>query len=70
MVWKVVQASVKRVISAVARVEVYSAKDSLSHRSFHQVMVTMSPNHIWASSCRIVTARRSTRASTGLERKM
>ena len=31
---------------------------------------SMSPNHMWASSCRMVTARRSTRASTGRERKM
>ena len=60
----------KRVVSAVARVEVYSAKDSLSHRSFHHFIVTMSPNHMWASSWRMVTARRSTRASTGRERKM
>ena len=26
------------------------AKDSLSHRSFHQDMVTVSPVHWWASS--------------------
>ena len=34
-----------------------SAKDSLSHRSFHHFMVTRSPNHMCASSCRIVLAR-------------
>ena len=64
-----VQASVKRVVSATASVEMNSAKDSLSHRSFHHFIVTMSPNHMWASSWRMVTARRSTRASTGRERK-
>src|SRR5690625_3409295 len=35
------------------------AKDSFSHRSSHHCMVTKSPNHMWASSCRIVSARRS-----------
>ena len=35
------------------------ANDSLSHRSSHQRMVTRSPNHMCAISCRIVSARRS-----------
>ncbi|COW84385.1 Uncharacterised protein [Mycobacterium tuberculosis] len=35
------------------------AKDSFSHRSSHQVMVTRSPNHMWAISCSTVSARRS-----------
>ncbi len=64
----VVQAWSQRVASAVARVEANSAKDSLSHRSSHQRMVTRSPNHMWASSCKIVTARRSWNASGVLER--
>ncbi len=68
MALNVVQASGQRVASAVARVEAYSAKDSLSHRSSHQRMVTRSPNHMCASSCRIVTARRSWNASGVLER--
>ena len=37
---KVAQASCHSVVSAVASVEVNSAKDSLSHRSFHHFMVT------------------------------
>jgi len=65
----VVQALVQRVASAVARVDTYSAKDSFSHRSSHQRMVTRSPNHMCASSCRIVAARRSTVASATLDRK-
>ena len=36
----VAQASFHSVASAVARVDVNSAKDSLSHRSFHHFMVT------------------------------
>ena len=50
-------------------VEAHSAKDSLSHRSFHQRIVTRLPNHMCASSCSTVRARRSTRASVTLERK-
>src|SRR3954447_23084708 len=64
----VVQALVHRVDSAVASVDMYSANDSLSHRSSHHRMVTRSPNHMWASSCRIVTARRSMVASGTLDR--
>ncbi len=64
----VVHASVHSVASAVAMVDAHSAKDSLSHRSFHHFMVTRSPNHMWASSCRIVTTRRSRTASVTLER--
>jgi hypothetical protein len=54
----VVHASVHSVASAVAMVDAHSANDSLSHRSFHHFMVTRSPNHMCASSCRIVTTRR------------
>ncbi len=46
----------------------YSANDSFSQRSSHQRIVTRSPNHMWASSCRIVNARRSIVASAGFER--
>ncbi len=58
-----VHARVHSVASAVAIVEAHSANDSLSQRSFHHFMVTRSPNHMWASSCRIVTTRRSRTAS-------
>jgi len=64
----VVQAASHSVASAVASVEAYSANDSLSQRSFHHFMVTRSPNHMCASSCRIVTTRRSRTASVTLER--
>src|SRR5680860_1369614 len=70
MTANVVQASVHSVASAVAIVDAHSAKLSLSHRSFHQVIVTRSPNHMCASSCRMVTTRRSLMASVTLERKM
>ena len=58
------------VASAWHVVDAHSAKDSLSHRSFHHFMVTRLPNHMWASSCRIVSARRSTMASVTLARNM
>jgi hypothetical protein len=57
------------VASAWQVVEAHSAKDSLSHRSFHHFIVTRLPNHMCASSCRIVSARRSTSASVTLDRK-
>ncbi len=44
------------------------ANDSFSHRSSHHRMVTRSPNHMWAISCRIVSARRSRAASVTFER--
>ena len=68
MAWNVVQASVHSVASAVAIVDAHSAKDSFSQRSFHHFMVTRSPNHMWASSCRIVTTRRSLIASVTFDR--
>jgi hypothetical protein len=55
--------------SAWQRVLAYSAKDSFSQRSSHQRIVTRSPNHMWASSCSTVSARRSTVASGTLDRK-
>src|SRR5450756_2386182 len=54
------QAFVHCVASAAASVDMNSANDSFSHRSSHQRIVTRSPNHMCASSCRIVIARRST----------
>lgn len=45
------------------------ANDSFSQRSFHHSMVTRSPNHMWASSWRMVSARPSYAASVTLERK-
>ncbi len=50
-------------------IEVYVANDSFSHRSFHHSMVTRSPNHMCASSWRIVSARPSYAASVTFERK-
>ena len=35
----------------------YVANDSLSHTSFHQRMVTRSPNHMCAISCAITMPR-------------
>ena len=67
--WNVVQAPVHSVASAVASVDAHSANDSLSHRSFHQRIVTRSPNHMCASSCSTVMARRSTCAPVTLLRK-
>ena len=52
-----------------AKCEAHSAKDSLSHRSSHQIMVTRSPNHMWASSCRIVLSRERSAAAVTRERK-
>src|SRR5258706_4162155 len=66
----VVHASVKRVAWALHQWEAHSAKDSFSQRSSHHRMVTRSPNHMWAISCRIVLARRSWSASVTLDRKM
>ena len=53
---KVVQAVSHWVASAEHVVEAHSANDSLSHRSFHHCIVTRLPNHMCASSCRIVSA--------------
>lgn len=55
--------------SARQAMEVYVANDSLSQRSFHHSMVTRSPNHMWASSWRMVSARVSYAASVTFERK-
>ena len=54
---KPVQASVYFVALVDAWWEAHSANDSLSQRSSHQRMVTRSPNHMCAISCRIVLAR-------------
>ena len=52
-----VQASWNSVACTSVVVAMYSAKDSLSHRSSHHRMVTRSPNHMCASSCSMVRAR-------------
>src|ERR1700710_3031441 len=57
----VVQALVYSVAAFCATTEAQVAKDSLSHRSSHQRMVTRSPNHMCAISCRMVSQRRSHR---------
>src|SRR5690349_8998545 len=62
----VVQALSHWVASAWQVVDAHSAKDSFSHRSFHHFMVTRLPNHMCASSCSSVRARRSTSASVTL----
>ena len=48
-----------RCADTCATTEAQVANDSLSHRSSHQRMVTRSPNHMCAISCRIVSQRRS-----------
>src|ERR1700760_5061085 len=59
----------QRVALAWASVPAQVANDSFSHRSSHQRMVTRSPNHMWAISCRIVSARRSRRGAGALLRE-
>src|SRR5665811_1506947 len=54
------QASVNSVASQRVRWDMYSAKDSFSHRSSHHCMVTRSPNHMCAISCEMVLDRVST----------
>src|SRR3712207_5628501 len=66
---KVVHDPVHLVASAWHSTLMYVANDSFSHRSSHQRMVTRSPNHMCAISCRIVSARRSYAASVTRDRK-
>ena len=66
----VVQADVQRVASASASVPAQVANDSFSQRSSHQRIVTRSPNHMCAISCRIVSARASRAKSVTRDRKM
>ena len=56
------------VASALARDAQNSANDSFSHRSSHHFMVTRSPNHMCAISCRMTMARTSYIMSVTLER--
>src|SRR6478609_3270587 len=56
---KVVHADVYSVAFTCASTEAQVANDSFSHRSSHQRMVTRSPNHMCAISCRTVSQRRS-----------
>ena len=53
-----------------AKLEAQVAKDSFSHRSSHQRIVTRSPNHMCDSSCSIVSSAvpRRSRRSTGCGR--
>src|ERR1700745_1749546 len=53
----VVHALFHRVALAWASVPAQVANDSFSHRSSHQRMVTRSPNHMCAISCKITSAR-------------
>ncbi len=48
----------------------YSANDSLSHRSSHQVIVTRSPNHMCAISWAMVELRASTWSGVAAPRKI
>src|ERR671928_1856427 len=66
---KVVQALRYWVALAWQSTEAQVANDSFSHRSSHQRMVTRSPNHMCAISCRIVSARLSRADSVTRDRK-
>jgi len=59
--------SVNSVASCVTRLPMYSANDSLSHRSSHQTGVTRLPNHWCAISWAIVVARLVRSARVTLE---
>lgn len=67
---KVIQPFLKRVDSTIVKAPMKSANDSFSHRSSHHCMVTRSPNHMWAISCRMTLARLSYAACVTLPRKM
>src|SRR2546421_12231832 len=45
--------------SSTARISMKVAKASLSQMPFHQLIVTRSPNHMWAFSCATTSATRS-----------
>ena len=62
---KPAHASVNAVASVAAQKQAQLANASLSHRSSHQRMVTMSPNHMCAISCSRITARSSRSAGDG-----
>src|SRR6478609_2434158 len=65
----VVQDDVYSVADTWATTDAQVANDSLSQRSSHQRMVTRSPNHMCAISCRIVSQRRSYWYRVTLDRK-
>jgi hypothetical protein len=48
---KVAHSSVNGVAPTAAQVAAHEANASLSHRSSHHLIVTMSPNHMCAISC-------------------
>src|SRR5215469_14479716 len=66
----VVQEPVNLVASAAAWNPHISANDSFSHRSSHHFMVTRSPNHMCAISCKITIARISYFASVTFDRNI
>ncbi len=66
---KVIHADWYLVASTCENEPMKSAKDSFSQRSSHHFMVTRSPNHMCAISCRMTLARPSYAASVTLERK-
>ncbi len=62
------QASVCRVARSAAQWQANSANASFSHRSSHQRMVTMLPNHMCAISCSNTRASRPCSAGVGAAR--
>ena len=64
--WKPTQVPANPAASSLTRNPMYSAKDSLSQMSSHQVWVTRSPNHMCDISCAITIAR--VRRSTSVTR--
>ncbi len=50
--------SVSGNVSCVTLSPIQEAKDSLSHKSSHQAMVTRSPNHMCAISCAVTSISR------------
>src|SRR5215469_8579334 len=66
----VVQEPVNLVASAADWNPHSSANDSFSHRSSHHFIVTRSPNHMCAISCRMTIARVSYLASVTLDRNI
>src|SRR5699024_10781048 len=63
---KFVQASTYWVACAEASAPMYSANDSLSHKSSHHCGVTKSPNHMCDISCKIVLVRAACWARVGV----
>src|SRR3954452_14804767 len=66
---KVVHLLVQCVASDWQITDANVANDSLSQRSSHHRMVTRSPNHMCANSCKMDSALRSYAASVTFDRK-